>query len=278
MQGFQSKPLKERFEILKRNKLCFRCCSLKRHTQNKCRETIKCDICNKSDHPSGLHVSNDQGPRKTSHDKGANVSEHNNRHGGEYQPSVISSCTHVCGDNRIYSKSCAKIIQVYVYHENNPTQARIVYALIDDQSNYSLGKPEFFDSFNDNSEYVNFTLSPCSGKTSSSGRKGSNYVVEPLDHSVKIKIPSLVECTDIPNNRHEIPSPEVVANFSHLRDLASCIPPIDNDIQIELLIGRDVLRAHHVLEQRLGGDDLPYAHRLPLGWENLVLLRHMVMI
>ena len=32
------------------------------------------------------------------------------------------------------------------------------------------------------------------------------------------------------------------------------------------MIGRDVIQAHHVLDQRLGGANLPYAHRLPLGW------------
>lgn len=38
------------------------------------------------------------------------------------------------------------------------------------------------------------------------------------------------------------------------------------DVEIELLIGRDVVTAHHVLDQRLGEGDLPIGQRLPLGW------------
>ncbi|XP_056017291.1 uncharacterized protein LOC130053762 [Ostrea edulis] len=263
---FRQKPMKERMEILKKNKLCFRCCSLKRHTKNKCQETIRCDVCNQTSHPTGLHVLRVQNVQQPSHNKDENLTEDDNRHGGESRTGVNTKCTQVCGTDKICSKSCAKILQVYVYNEDQPMQARKVYALIDDQSNYSLGKPELFDNFDDHSEHINFTLSTCSGKVSATGRKGNNYVVESADHSVRIKIPSLIECSDIPDNRHEIPSPEVVKNFPHLCDLVSYIPPVDDSVHIELLIGRDVIQAHHVVDQRLGGDNLPYAHKLPLGW------------
>lgn len=35
---------------------------------------------------------------------------------------------------------------------------------------------------------------------------------------------------------------------------------------IELLIGRDLLQAHHVIEQRVGKVCLPFAQKLTLGW------------
>lgn len=38
------------------------------------------------------------------------------------------------------------------------------------------------------------------------------------------------------------------------------------DVEIELLIGRDVVTAYHVLDQRLGEGDLSIGQRLPLGW------------
>jgi hypothetical protein len=63
-----------------------------------------------------------------------------------------------------------------------------------------------------------------------------------------------------------IPSPEVVANHPHLKDLTSNILPIDLNTNIEILIGRDVISAHHVLDQRLGGDSVPYTQKLLLGW------------
>ena len=44
------------------------------------------------------------------------------------------------------------------------------------------------------------------------------------------------------------------------------IPPLDDDAQIVLLVGRYLLKAHHVLDQRTGSDTAPYAQKLPLGW------------
>ena len=44
------------------------------------------------------------------------------------------------------------------------------------------------------------------------------------------------------------------------------IPPLDDDAKIVLLLDRDLLKAHHVLDQRIGADSAPYAQTLPLGW------------
>jgi hypothetical protein len=51
-----------------------------------------------------------------------------------------------------------------------------------------------------------------------------------------------------------------------LKDIENYIPEIDEDVCIELLIGRDLIAAHHVLDQKVGGDGLPFGQRLPLGW------------
>ena len=95
------------------------------------------------------------------------------------------------------------------------------------------------------------------------GRRATGYVVESLDSSVCFKLPELVECNNIPNNRDEIPSPAVAEKYSHLQDIAAYIPPHDEHADIELLIGLDLIEAFYVLEDRVGK---PYAERLPLGW------------
>jgi hypothetical protein len=174
--------------------------------------------------------------------------------GGESQKKVTSSCTQVCGDKESTSKSCAKILPLYVYLKGKPEIPQKVYALIDEQSTHTLATPILFDRLEENAEQIRFVLSSCSGKTSMIGRKSSHYIIESLDHSVCIDVPSIIECSDIPNNREEIPSPEVVANHPHLKDLTSHILPIDLNTNIEILIGRDVISAPHVLDQRLGGE------------------------
>ncbi|CAG2243926.1 unnamed protein product [Mytilus edulis] len=52
----------------------------------------------------------------------------------------------------------------------------------------------------------------------------------------------------------------------HLKELRGSIPPIEERCQILLLIGRDLIEAHHVLEQRLGPSRTPFAQKLRLGW------------
>ncbi|XP_071149163.1 uncharacterized protein [Mytilus edulis] len=75
-----------------------------------------------------------------------------------------------------------------------------------------------------------------------------------------------LECDHIPNNRDEIPTPEVTIHHPHLKELRGSILPLDENCQILLLIGRDLIEAHHVLDQRIGPPRTPYAQQLKLGW------------
>lgn len=113
---------------------------------------------------------------------------------------------------------------------------------------------------------LEYVLSSCSGNFRTSGRTASDYVVESICHEFRLTLPELIECDSIPNNRDEIPSPHVARQFQHLRDIAHKIPELKPDADIELLIGRDLIDAHHVLDHRIGVNGLPYAQKRPLGW------------
>lgn len=96
-----------------------------------------------------------------------------------------------------------------------------------------------------------------------SGRKARGYVIESCDRSRTFKQPDIIKCDEIPQNRDEIPSPEVAASYAHLRKIADNLPTVDEHVSIELLIGRDLLDTHVVLDQRVG---VPLGQKLPLGW------------
>ena len=178
---------------------------------------------------------------------------------------VNASCTEICG-NKNTSKSCAKILPVNVYHKDNPENIVQMYAVIDDQSNRSLASPEFFNLFNIKEKPENYTLSTCSGRIVTSGKRAKGFIIESIHRQVRLELPVLIECEYIPNNRAEIPTPEVVMHFPHLKDLAGNIQAINNSMNIILLIVRDLTEAHHVLDQRLGPPRAPYAQQLKLGW------------
>ncbi|VDI50541.1 Hypothetical predicted protein [Mytilus galloprovincialis] len=83
------------------------------------------------------------------------------------QTPIQSACTQICMD-KFSGKSCAKIMPVEVYRSDNPDRRLKVYALMDDQSNRTLGKSELFDYFGSTSVF-DFILSTCSGKSQASG-------------------------------------------------------------------------------------------------------------
>ena len=110
------------------------------------------------------------------------------------------------------------------------------------------------------------TLLSCAGSTQTQGRVAKGYIVESLDGHTMLKLPTLLECDQIPNDRNEIPTPDVAQHHTHLKDIAKHIPPLDNYANILLLLGRDLPEAHHVLDQRIGMLGSPYAQKLRLGW------------
>lgn len=90
--------------------------------------------------------------------------------------------------------------------------------------------------------------------------------MESIDEKTSLVLPTLIECDQLSDNRAEIPTPSVVKYHPNLKSLASKIPPLDPKAKILLLLGRDIIQAHKVLEQRNGLARSPFAQRLALGW------------
>ncbi|RXN28208.1 hypothetical protein ROHU_019410 [Labeo rohita] len=69
------------------------------------------------------------------------------------------------------------------------------------------------------------------------GRSVTNFIIEPKNGKLQIQLPTLIECDMIPDDRKEIPSPEVVRHHPHLQVLADKIPAVDPNASILLLLG-----------------------------------------
>ena len=110
-----------------------------------------------------------------------------------------------------------------------------------------------------------YMLSSCAGHTSTYGRLASGFVVEPLDGNSQFQLHTLVECNDGPSSRDEIPTPKVAACYPDLQAITNQIPSL-SQADILLLIGRDLPEAQHVLDQRIGPMNTPFAQRLHLSW------------
>ncbi len=98
------------------------------------------------------------------------------------------------------------------------------------------------------------------------GRRASGFTVQSINGKTQVELPTLIECVMMPDDRSEIPTPDVTQYFPHLKSGADKIPECDPDASILLLLGRDILSVHKVCEQINGPLKTPYAQTLDLGW------------
>jgi len=245
---FKAKSFTEKRTLLKKEGLCFKCFG-RTHQSKDCKENVKCEECGKS-HNTAMHI--------------------DSRHGGEKTvptETVNNLCTQVCGSTKFPGKSCAKIVPVFIYDKANKDNKVRTYAIIDDQSNRTLVSPSLLDSLNpEDCEMIEYSVNSCNGTKVTCGRKVSSLMVSNLVGDTELELPPVLECKNIPNNRNEIPTPEIAACYDHLNSIECEIPQVNNDTDIQILIGRDLIEAHIVHDQRIGPKNTPYAQKLALGW------------
>lgn len=86
--------------------------------------------------------------------------------------------------------------------------------MLDDQSNRSLSSSQLFDLLGIEGKDVENMLISCSEKKQAVGRRAHNIVVESMDRSILLQIPVATECSHLPDNREEIPTPEIAQNYT----------------------------------------------------------------
>ncbi|KAG1927244.1 hypothetical protein F2P79_024382 [Pimephales promelas] len=231
-RGFRAKTLDQRKVILKQLAICYKCCSSVNHMAKDCDASVHCNECKSDQHVTALHPGPPPWKTETPGSESPNV------HGGEQAESpiraIVSKCTEVCGK--------------------------------DEQSNRSLAKTEFFEIFNVNTDTKIYTLKTCSGVGETKARQADGFILESLDGNTSVRLPTLIECNMLPDDRSEIPTPEAARQHAHLKHLAVKIPDLDPNGSILVLLGRDIPRVHKVREHYNGPHDAPYAQRLDLGW------------
>ncbi|KAK3727951.1 hypothetical protein QZH41_004895 [Actinostola sp. cb2023] len=235
-KAFAAKSIQEKTDWILKEKLCFRCLEAG-HIAKECESQVTCSECNSDRHPTLLHKEKD----------------------GE---ELKSNCTSVCKKGGV---SCSKILLVDVFHHQRPQERHRVYAIIDDQSNTSMITPDLADKLKADGPRDRYLLSTCSGEREVNyGRRVSGVLLSAGNKTSKL--PTLVECAHLPQDKAEIPTPEIAGRFSHLRDIAQDIPPLDDQAKIHLLIGRDAPELLKVRAFKNGPRGAPWAQKLVLGW------------
>ena len=238
-KAFSAITLEERTKWIRDADLCFRCLS-PGHQAKGCQKKIACSICGDERHLALLNREKGDGDK------------------------VTSKCTSVCNANG--GLSCGKIVPVDVFEREYPGRSYRVYAILDEQSNSSLISSELADDLGISTPSEPYLLTTCSGtKEMKFGRRAANISIESMAGNV-LNLPTLIECDNIPSNKNEIPTPELAQRFPHLRGIAEHIPPLDESLEIHLLIGRDAPEILKVREFINGPPGTPWAQRLLVGW------------
>ena len=267
-RAFKTKTIAERKACLKEHRRCYKCCS-PNHMAKECQVELKCNECESDRHCTALHPdihsSSTSAKPKTELGSEDQHAAPPPEHQGDDSPEVTTRCTRVCGPG-LPARSCSKICLAWVYPRGQRERSVKMYVVLDDQSNRSLARSEFYELFEIQSSLSPYVMRTCAGITEMTGRKAVGFQIEALDTGECFDLPPLIECNEIMTNRAEIPTPEVALSHTHLKTVAPHLPKLDPDAEILLLLGRDIIRVHKVRKQINGPHNAPFAQCLDLGW------------
>lgn len=141
-KSFRNMLLEDRKKFVKENHICFRCLASTTHQAKDCDVPVKCLECESEKHLAALHP----GPPPKLFKTFSTPTEHGGEEEAKPLSGVAAMCTQVC-KNGFFGKSCSKICLVQVFHQNQKHNVKRMYAILDEQSNHSLAREQFFDMF-----------------------------------------------------------------------------------------------------------------------------------
>ncbi|XP_063400333.1 uncharacterized protein LOC134684943 [Mytilus trossulus] len=229
---FLKKSVNEQNNFVKENGLCFGCLGYE-HTSKKCQKRKKCEVCSRF-HPTSLHGDFQKPIISVNKDKPletGTVENYKSQTGSVFMNNTKASC------------KSAMIVPVYVSHSDDPENERLVYALLDTQSDTTFVLDETrFDS-----------------------RKIKGIVVRGFDSEVRIPLPQVFTRDIMPANRSHIPTAEMACRCLYLEHIAEKLMPVQ-DCEFGLLIGYNCPRALIPREVLPSIDNGPYGQKTDLGW------------
>lgn len=254
---FLKMSLENRKKHVKDNKLCYGC--LKQgHSAKDCRRRHTCETCSKR-HPTCLHDDNYSNSRQ----RETQVSTDNASHRHQAETATATSLNVARSDQTI---STSMIVPVWLSTANNPDKEKLVYALLDTQSDTVFIDQDVAHELQANVCPVKLKLTTMMDKNAVViSERVSDLIVRGYDSDTVIKLPTAYTRDYIPANREHIPTCDTAKKWSHLLPIVDEVPPLLS-CEVSLLIGYTCPRALAPKQVILGKDNEPYAIYTDLGW------------
>ena len=254
--SFVQQDLSTKRVFISKNGLCFGCLR-KGHVSKDCKRRCTCTICKKR-HPTPLHGD----VRRKSSETDQSNQDVSTQHNDTQEHRSTSSCAMI---DQLSSAS-SMIVPVWLSHANCKEE-RMIYALLDTQSDTSFILESTKDAMGLRGVEVNLRLSTMSSRDERiQSERIEGLSVRSHDGKKKIRLPPTYVRDIMPANRSHIPTCEMVESIPHLHRLCHHLLPMQ-DCEIGLLIGydcatalmpRDVIPAPY--------DAGPYGIKTDLGW------------
>ena len=248
-EQFQAKDHEEKTSYIREAKRCFGCLRTG-HFSHACPDRHKCRTCHRS-HPTVLH-------REFETSSPTKQSQTSNQAETQQKVNALSTCTG--------SSNTTNVIPVWISTKENPRVEKLVYALLDTQSDSSFIEENLCSQ-------LAAAIEPCKLKVTTllgedvtvDCQKASSLRVRGYTSTRVIDLPPTYTRDSIPLDRQHIPTCETAKKWDHFKSITVEIPPL-LDIDIGLLIGYNCSNALIPREVIAGESNEPYAVKTDLGW------------
>ena len=252
---FNKKTPELKRAFLRERNMCFGCYGTN-HISRNCPNRRKCKFCGRL-HPSALHISGFQIPPRD------NSKQENDK-------AVGNACTN------LQSTSCstARPAESVVLHAILPVRVKkkgsdetvTTYAFYDNGSSGCFLTESLREKMSVDGKKTQLQLGTMHGQSLISTTVVSDLLVMDMEGKNPVELPQSYTRFEIPVTEQQIPTPEGVKRWEHLRSVAEKIPEFIPDLEIGLLIGSNCPAAIEPLEVVPSDVKGPYAMRLRHGW------------
>ncbi len=157
-------------------------------------------------------------------------------------------------------------LPVWISHQNDPNNERLVYALLDTQSDQTFILDKTATSLGVQGPKVTIQISTMSSEeTLIECHKDSGLIVRGYNSEKRIHLPTTYTREYMPANKSHKPSPDAARKWSYLSEIADKLMS-PQDLEVSILIGYDCPRALVPREVIPPRGDGPFAQRTDLGW------------
>ena len=252
---FNKKTPELKRAFLRERNMCFGCYGTN-HISRNCPNRRKCKFCGRL-HPSALHISGFKIPPRD------NSKQENDK-------AVGNACTNLqstfCSTARSAESVVLHAILPVRVKKKGSDETVTTYAFYDNGSSGCFLTESLREKMSVDGKKTQLQLGTMHGQSLISTTVVSDLLVMDMEGKNPVELPQSYTRFEIPVTEKQIPTPEGVKRWEHLRSVAEKIPEFIPNLEIGLLIGSNCPAAIEPLEVVSSDVKGPYAMRLRQGW------------